>query len=198
MEIQKISFKQTATERVYNNYLKQVKKTLKILSKNEQQDILMEINSHIYEAMQQNSNEDEINCLLDVIDKLGDPGKVLKPLVAEKKLEQATKTFNPIHVISAIALNITNGISYIIFAIMYFFILCFIFLIVAKIFSPNVGLFFKNGRFAVLGFVTGSDNYTEVLGYWFIPVMSVVTIILYYITTLILKLKRLINKKVRL
>ena len=98
MKIENIKFSQEASKRVYNDYMKRVKRATNSLSKQNQDDIYMEINSHIFEAIQHENGAKEIDLLLDTIDKLGIPEEVLKPLVADKKLEQATKTFNPIHV----------------------------------------------------------------------------------------------------
>jgi hypothetical protein len=79
--------------------MKRVIKSTNSLSTENQNDIYMEINSHIYESLQNKKNENEIELTLDIIERLGIPEEVLKPLVADKKLEQATKTFNPIHIL---------------------------------------------------------------------------------------------------
>lgn len=199
MKIEKIKFKEQAAQGVYKSYLKRIKKAVKILPKSEQQEVLMEMNSHIFEAMQQNSKQNEKDCLLDVIDKLGAPEEVLKPLIADKKLEQATKTFNPLHVFKALMLNITNGISYVIFFILYLCLSVFVFAIGAKLLYPSeVGMFYKPNEIFVLG-VRAAENSThknyEVLGFWFIPAMLLGIIVFYFIITLLLKLKRIINKK---
>lgn len=157
----------------------------------------MEFNSHIYEGTINTDTPNEVDNLLAVLDKLGIPEEVLKPLVADKKLQQATKTFNPIHLIQALALNITNGISYVIFSLLYLFIFSGIFLIIAKVFNPNVGMYYKGNEFRVLGLIKNIEHseLKEVLGYWFIPAMLIAIIILYITTTLLLKLKRFINHK---
>lgn len=199
MKIEKIKFKEEEAQGVYKSYLKRIEKAVKTLPKSEQQEVLMEMNSHIFEAMQQNSKQNEMDCLLDVIDKLGVPEEVLKPLIADKKLEQATKTFNPLHVFKALILNITNGISYVIFFILYLCLSVFVFAIGAKLLYPNeVGMFYKPNEIFVLG-VRAAENSThknyEVLGAWFIPAMLLGIIVFYFIITLLLKLKRFINKK---
>jgi len=124
----------------------------------------------------------------------------LKPLIADKKLEEATRTFNPIHLFKALALNISNGISYLIFGILYLSLFGFVFLIYAKFNNPDeVGLFMKNDSFIVLGKLSKgylqNPNISEVLGNWFIPVMLISIILSYLLITLLLKLKRSINKK---
>lgn len=200
MKIKEIEFTETATKRVYDSYMNRIKKVIKSLPLNDQNDVLLEFNSHIYEGLQRNKNKTEIDSLLDVLDKLGIPEDDLKPLVADKKMEQATTTFNPFHVLKALALNITNGISYMIFFILYVLLFGFFYLIYAKITNPSaVGLFFKDDSFLVLGKTNQSyltdSGIVEVLGNWFIPAMLISILAFYFIITFLLKLKRTINKK---
>ncbi len=198
MKIESIKFSQEASKRIYNDYMKRVKKATNSLSKPNQDDIYMEFNSHIFESIQQKNGINEIDLLLDILEKLGIPEEVLKPLVADKKLEQATKTFNPIHVFKALVLNFTNGITYVIFFILYILLFGFIFLIFAKIINPSeVGFFYKDSSFWVLGLSdkTNQVGIKEILGNWFIPVMLVSIVAFYFLITLLLKLKKTINKK---
>jgi uncharacterized membrane protein len=198
MKIQPIKFSQDASRRVYADYMKRIRMTTSALSKQNQDDVYMEFNSHIYEAIQHKSNTVEIDALLDILEKLGTPEEVLKPLVADKKLDEATRTFNPIHVFKALVLNLTNGISYVIFLVLYLLLFGFVFLIFAKIVTPSeVGLFYKDASFMVLGMSknTDTEGITELLGNWFIPVMLLSIILFYLILTSLLKLKKSINKK---
>lgn len=197
MKTENIKFSHEASKRVYNDYMKRVKKATTSLSKQNQDDIYMEFNSHIFEAIQQKNNINEIDLLLNILEKLGIPEEVLKPLVADKKLEQATKTFNPIHVFKALILNFTNGITYIIFFFLYLLLFGFVFLIFAKITNPSqVGLFYKDASIMVLGMTsnTNKSGITELLGNWFIPVMLISTIFFYVFITLLLKFKKSINQ----
>ena len=202
MRIEDIKFEQKASQRIYSDYMKRIKKATASLSKISQDDIYMEFNSHIFEAIQHKSQANEIDSLLDIIEKLGAPEEVLKPLVADKKLEQATRTFNPVHVFKALILNFTNGISYVFFFVLYLFLFGFVFLIFAKIINPSlVGLHMKDESFSVfvLGIMSQEDkikNHThEVLGYWFIPAMLLAIVVFYFLITLLLKFKKSINQK---
>lgn len=192
--MKQINFKQSASQRIYDDYMKRIRKAVITLPKNDCEDILMEFNSHIYEGIKSSSDEFEVDNLLDVLQKLGVPEEVLLPLVADKKLEQATKTFNPIHIFKALVLNISNGISYIIFAVLYLFLGTGVFLIFAKIFNPSeVGLFIGHGNW-----VFGVSAYPEdeVLGKWFIPFVLLTMALLYLLITLLLKFKRMHKKKI--
>ncbi len=192
-----IKFKQNAAQKIYTDYLKRIRQTTKTLPAKDSDEILMEWNSHIYEGTKDTTTENEVENLLVILDKLGSPEEVLKPLIATKKIQQATKTFNPIHLIQALALNITNGVSYLIFSFLYFFLFSGVFLIFAKIFNPNVGLYYKGNEFKVLGLIKNIENkeLTEVLGNWFIPLILLSIVVLYVVITLLLKLKLFIKNK---
>lgn len=199
MKVESLTFEESASERIYKAYMKRIQKTTNTLPREDQQDVLMEFNSHIYEGMQDRGTRPEVDALLDILDNLGTPEEVLKPLVADKKLEQATQTFNPFHVFKALALNITNGISYIIFSFLYLLLFCFVFLIYFKITNPaQVGLFFKGDDFFLLGMTnhpTGEGTeIQELLGNAFIPTMLVAIVVAYLIITLLLKLKQIFMK----
>lgn len=195
MKFKKIELKDKNAQRVYDNYINSLKNVLKPILDSDKEEVLMEFNSHIYENLQNNKSKLEIDVLLNTMEKLGSPEEVLKPLIADKLLERATKSFNPLQILKALLLNITNGVSYIIFFLLYLSLGTFIFLIFAKLFSSNVGMYFKEGEFRVIGVVNGSSEYQEVLGYWFIPVMILVTVSLFIIITLFLKFKKAISKK---
>ncbi len=195
MKFKKIEFEDKNAQRVYDNYFNSLRNVLKPILDSDRQEVLMEFNSHIYEHLQNNKFKKEIDVLLNAIDKLGSPEEVLKPLIADKLLEKATKSFNPFQILKALLLNITNGVSYIIFFLLYLSLGSFVFFIFAKLFNSNVGMYFKDGKFIALGLVKGNSDYQEVLGYWFIPVMIIFTIILYVFITLMLKAKRILNNK---
>ena len=88
--MKQLEFKQEAAQRIYDDYIKRINRTLSTLSKADQQDIQLEFISHIYESMQGSKKESEVDSLLDVLQKLGAPEEVLTQLVADKKLDQAT------------------------------------------------------------------------------------------------------------
>ena len=190
-----IQFTNKTAQKIYDDYISRIKRTAAPLNKADTEEILMELNSHIYEGMLNKTPKNEIENLVDITEKLGAPEEILKPLIAQKKLEQATKTFNPVHIFKALVLNISNGIAYVFFAVLYLTLLGFVFLILEKIKNPDhVGLFFKNGNFHLLGTRNPATlealGLTEVLGNWFIPVMLLSIVVLYMLITLLLRLKR--------
>ena len=191
--MKQLEFKQEAAQRIYDDYIKRINRTVATLSNADQQDIQLEFNSHIYESMQGSNKESEIDSLLDVLQKLGAPEEVLTQLVADKKLEQATRTFNPAHIFKALALNISNGISYTIFIILYLILGIGVFSVGAKIFYPDKVGFYVYEKGWSIGI--GENSGTEVLGNWFIPVMLGVLLVFYILTTLMLRLIRTLKLK---
>ncbi len=187
-------FKNTQSKNRYDNYIKSLKKVLKKLDQDEKYDIIKEINSHIYEALQNNQNKEELECLEDILNRLGSPDVVLRPIIAEKMLERSTKTFNPIHIFKALIFNLKYGISYIIFSFLYLILFSFLGLIIMKLVIPNkVGMYFLNGKFRLLGIVKSNANYNEVLGNWFIPVILLAMIFFYFLITISLRFKNKIK-----
>jgi len=185
--MQTINFKTTSAQKIYDRYLKRVNRMAAILNKADREDVMMEINSHIFEGLQR-SQDDEVEHLLNLLDSLGEPEDFLQPLVAEKKLAQATKTFNPKHIFQALMLNITKGIRFIIFSILYLSLFTFGFLIFAEIQSPQeTGLFYKANEFFAFGRVNNATEADELLGFWFIPFCMVVCAICYFLITLLLR-----------
>lgn len=201
MTFKEIEFKDINSTRIYRNYLGRIRNSIKNLNPDNQQELLLEINSHIYEAFNYDPGQKgELEHLLDVMDKLGPPEVFLKPWVVQKQLEEATQSFNPVKIFKALFLNLGNGISYILFVILYLCLFGFVFLIVAKILNPDqVGLFYRVNDFFILGQYRETDinSYLpyEHLGNWFIPVMMVATALLYFLLTLLLKLKKTFKLK---
>ena len=199
MKFQKIKFNQESTQRVYNNYIKQIGQTVKTLPREEQLDILMEMNSYIYEGMQNSDAEQELDNLLNIIDNFGDLEKVLKPIVAERKLDQATKTFNPVHVFKALVLNIQNGIFFIFISICYLGLGGFGLAVVSKMVAPSkIGMYYKPGEYFVIAGIPGdgvNEIDYELLGDWYIPFMLLGMFTFYVLITLILRFEQYLRKK---
>lgn len=191
--MKEIEFKQSASNKIYKDYIERIRRVTKGLSKEDQEDVLMEFNSHIFEYMQKHQEESEVDHLMDVLETLGAPEEVLQSLVAEKTLTTATRTFNPVMLFKGLVMNLANGISYIFFAFLYLFLFAFVFVMVAKVIWPTeVGMFFQDGKFMLLG-IPDADaraGMTEVLGNLFIPVMAIITIAWYFFITLLLRIKQ--------
>jgi hypothetical protein len=175
-------------------YYKRVHQIIKPLADADRQEITMELTSHIYESMARNPQGDEATTLLQALEKLGEPDTFLYDVVAERKLRQARKTFNPIHLASALALNIgrgfAKGILFFVVGVVYIISFACGGVALLKPFFPNkIGLYTNsNGLFAA-GWITDiAPGTTEWLGLWFTPVFIILAVLLYVINTLLLKL----------
>ena len=212
MEFKEIQFTGDDAQRVYRIYIQSVKKATQQLRREDSLEILMEFNSHLYEGSRAESSKSELSNLLDTINDLGVPQEVLKPMIAEKMVDKAARSFKPIDIYNALYLNIGNGISYIIFALLYCLVCLILFVTVLKlIYSDFTGLFIGDDLF-LLGTNFGNATYmgfflegpdgdfsgaTEVLGNWFIPLMVLLNTVLYFIITIALSFKKNINIKYR-
>ena len=187
----KLDFKSNAAQRIYEDYMNRVDKNISSLSSEDKADLLLEINSHIYEGMVRNAGNSEIDALLDLTGKLGIPEEFLKPLVAKKKLNQAVHSFNPKDVFQAISLNIRNGLIFSVFGLLYLFLFSFIIIAITKVIAPaHTGLFVSSGGFQGLGYINDTAGSAELLGYWIIPLSLIIACFFYFLITLLLRLTR--------
>ncbi|SFW27875.1 DUF1700 domain-containing protein [Chitinophaga sancti] len=182
-----IEFKDPASQRVYNNYIARCKRVVKILSEQDQEECLMEINSYIYEFINDHHG-DEMTGLLNILDRLGDPEITLKEVVASKKIDQAIKTYNIKHLFQALFLNLRNGVAYVLLAIMTVMLVTFPVLIVMKLIMPaKTGLWVGPYTF-FFGIVHNNPaGIHEIAGNFFIPLVIILSILLYFLIITILK-----------
>jgi uncharacterized membrane protein len=187
--MKRIIFTKPTSQKIYDDYFKRVSRCIGILSVDDQHEILMELNSHVYEATHTALPENEIDVLVDALEKLGAPEEVLQPAIAYKKAKQATRTFNPKHILQALYLNIFNGIGYFIIALVYLFIIAFGSLVVLKLIYPaNTGFFVGAGHFFA-GYTTRLPaGVNELLGNWFIITVILLMILFYFLNTLLFRL----------
>ena len=182
-----IQFKNNSAQRVYLDYIQRCRKTLKGLPESDTEECLLEINSHIYEYKEANRTEDEMESLLNVLDRLGLPEDTLKEFVASKKINQAVRTLNPKFLIQALFLNISRGLIYVFLSLLFVLLFSFPILIICKLIYPEkVGCFVGENTF-YFGFISRHQDTTEVLGNWFIPVAILIATILYFLIIFILK-----------
>lgn len=188
-----IEFKNTNAQRIYTDYINRSKRVIRILSNEDQEDCLMEINSYIFEYIQNHQNEDETSALLNILERLGSPEITLKEVVAAKKIDQAVKTFNLKHLIEALFLNLRNGLVYIVLFVLTLLLVCFPILIVMEILYPEeTGLFVGEKTF-FFGMTDPKSGIQEVLGSAFIPVVILLGVGFYFLIVFLLKLVK--NKK---
>jgi len=184
MKFRKIVFKNFEAQIVYNKYIKNTKGVIKKLPKAEQEDILMELNSHIFESIQNRESSDELQIINEIVDQLGEPKETWSEIGIEKK---STKNKNKpknlnMNTLKSFAQNFKLGTLY---TFSYTLMVFSIGLISLKIyFGAKLGLYYKNGEYFVLGGIDFGDGiYSpeyEMLGIWYIPFWTVCFILSCY------------------
>ncbi|PVH26622.1 DUF1700 domain-containing protein [Sphingobacterium corticibacter] len=198
MNFTEVPFTDPNAARIYRDYMNRVRRIARKLDRATQQEIVMEINSHIYESFQGESNyaAHETEKLLDTLEHLGQPELFLKPLIADKAMDQATHTFNPIKVVRALILNLTNGISYFLFALCYLLLFSFLIAIILKeIFPTEIGIYSNYKNIFVIGSVEDQYQDLKLADEYFMPIMLVLSAVVYLIITFLLKIKRSLNRR---
>jgi hypothetical protein len=189
--MKRLTFENATAQKIYDDYFKRASKYVNVLSPEDRSDILMELNSHIYEATHHASAGNGIDTLVDVLQNLGDPAEILKPEVAFRKARQAGRSFNPKHIFQALRLNLYNGGMYVVITAFYLFTVAFGLLIIFKLIAPeNTGLFLKDGHWFAFGYTSkNTSGLSELLGYWFIPMNVAISMLFYLLATSIFRLR---------
>jgi hypothetical protein len=177
---------------------------VKKLALAQRQDILCEINSHIYEALQREHPSELIHDTLpsqlqDILDKLGLPETFIEEMIS---LTSVAPSIEPSHksvALLRVPMILTQGIVNMIYYIIYTLMLIAVFLVVAKFIDPQgVGFFYAPNKFFIFGKLILQHEEAlryEQLGNYFIPAFLFIISGLYYSSTLILKLKKSIPHK---
>ena len=80
-----------SVEKIVNNYLNRLKAKLTGFSDSDRQELLKEIQSHIYESYVHDTTEDEIERIFNVLDRLGEPAEVISSRMPETMVRVGKK-----------------------------------------------------------------------------------------------------------
>lgn len=89
-------------EKIVNNYLERLEEYLQGLPASDKEEFIKEIESHIYESYQNDATGDEIDRILRVLKKLGEPGDVYAKKVPEAIVKIGTERKRPLYILGAI------------------------------------------------------------------------------------------------
>jgi len=87
---------------IVDNYLERLKKGLKGISAKDQDELVREINSHIYESFRDDPTPDEVARILKVLDKLGEPAAVLSARMPEAMVTLGKKRKLPFLILAGL------------------------------------------------------------------------------------------------
>ena len=90
--------------KIATDYLQRLKSHLQMVPAHEQTEFLKEIQSHIYEAFQNEPGEDDVRRILAVLRKLGEPAEVVADRLPQAMVRSGTKRNFPLYVVGGILL----------------------------------------------------------------------------------------------
>src|SRR3982751_4255385 len=93
-----------AVAKISNDYLERVKSQLRLVPSRERDEFLREIESHVYEAYQQTSGEDDIAKILIVLRNLGEPAEVVADRLPAAMVRSGTGRNLPLHIVGGIVI----------------------------------------------------------------------------------------------
>ena len=99
---------------IVDNYLDRLKKGLKGISAKDQEDLVKEIHSHIYESFRADPTPDEVARILKVLDKLGEPADVISARMPEAMISLGKKKKLPLLILAGVLIaffGVPLGIS---------------------------------------------------------------------------------------
>lgn len=87
---------------IVDNYLERLKKGLKGIPAKDRDELVKEINSHIYESFRADAAGDEVSRILRVLDKLGEPADVISARMPEAMVSLGKKRKLPFLILSGV------------------------------------------------------------------------------------------------
>ena len=177
-------FNDDVARKIWNNYFKRVDKSTRSIPKAKREELKLEIQGHLLESMEDASTDSDSSKLMDAIDRLGEPEYYIKPMIADKLLLDASKTFNPRNVFMGLFFNLHTSIKRAVLTMV------IAFMTILKIIMPgHVGIFLPtNGGGTTIGLLVNPGLHKEILGFWVIPIGVVCTVLLYTGLTRLLRL----------
>jgi uncharacterized membrane protein len=93
-----------AVTKIANDYLERVKSQLRQVPAREQDEFLLEIQSHLYEAYNQTAGSDDVARILAVLRNLGEPAEVVADRLPGTMVRSGTKRNLPLYVLAGITI----------------------------------------------------------------------------------------------
>lgn len=152
-------------------------------------ELRSELERHVLESIgAQTATGDPAQQLKAALERLGRPIDYLHPVLGERYIFRATRTYSPVAVGKGLFHTILAGggrlLTASLFGLGYLFITVLIVIALSKPFWPdNVGLFRAPDGTIAAGIVAETAGYQEVLGWWSIPVALGLAVLIYLLLT---------------
>jgi uncharacterized membrane protein len=87
---------------IVDNYLGRLRKGLRGFPAKDQEELVKEIHSHIYESFRNDPTENEVDRILKVLDKLGEPAAVASARLPEAMVTMGKKKKLPFYILAGV------------------------------------------------------------------------------------------------
>ncbi len=93
-------------QKIVNDYLGRVKVHLKGMPEKDQEESVREIESHIYESYSNDAAPDEVERILNVLGKLGEPSRVFSDKVSGKVVTMGKNRNLPLYILAGVLIGL--------------------------------------------------------------------------------------------
>ena len=93
-----------SVEKIVNDYLKRLKLHLKGFPEKDKEELVKEVYSHIYESFVSDPTEDEIDRILNVLNKLGEPNEVVSSRMSTAMVSMGKKRKLPLYILAGVTI----------------------------------------------------------------------------------------------
>ncbi len=87
-------------EKIVDNYLGKLEKNLRGFPEKDREELVREIHSHVYESYRLDTTENEVERILKVLDKLGEPADVISSRVSPAMVTMGKKKKLPFYILA--------------------------------------------------------------------------------------------------
>ena len=184
-------FTEKPAQQIWEGYLKQVDALCGLLDARQRTDIQMELKAHLLESYIQLNEGDEATRITAAIDKLGQPEEFIPLWVEERLLDGAQPGSSTRNLFYLLRINALKSVKQFIISMMmgFGYLLSFYLFMAAvlKLIYPQyVGFYLTKSGWPFIGYVDAA-GFTEILGFWLIPVGLAAAITLQWCLNMLLR-----------
>jgi uncharacterized membrane protein len=95
-----------SVEKIVSNYLERLDQNLKGLPEKDRNDFVKEMESHIYESYTNDTRENEIDRILNVLKKLGEPSELFSRRMPDAMVKMGKNKNLPLYILSGILIGL--------------------------------------------------------------------------------------------